>query len=418
MEQHFKPHGRRSHFVPVRLAQATGLALALGAPLWVDSVQAQGVGSDAPLAPESAWQQCAKLMDDRAARLSCFDDWARQRAASAASPAPTAASSLSLVDSTPSVAAKPPAKPAPTPAPVTITMEAPAAHDCRNPTLSDLSRYWELEAGSDCGTFSIRGYRPISLSWIGSDGVNTQPSSPTADHTAATALPYSTSEVRIQLSVRTKMAQGLLTRLLDGPQTLLRDSLWFGYTQQSYWQLFNGELSRPFRSTDHEPEVTYIYPTDATLLGGWRLRYSGVSLVHQSNGQPLPLSRSWNRAVLMAGMENGQNFRLQGKVWQRLNEGDDDNPEISDLVGRAELVGTWDINKNNTVAMTLRHSLQADAGGSMRLEWLTKVGDGGIPGSRNGLRFHTQLFTGYGDSLVDYNRRRTGLSIGLSLVEW
>ncbi|MDO8252905.1 MAG: phospholipase A, partial [Rhodoferax sp.] len=220
--------------------------------------------------------------------------------------------------------------------------------------------------------------------------------------------------------VRTKIAQGLLTGLLDGQQTLLRDSLWFGYTQQSYWQLFNGELSRPFRSTDHEPEVTYVYPTDAELLGGWRLRYSGVSLVHQSNGQPLPLSRSWNRVVLMAGMEKGQDFRLQGKVWKRLNEGavDDDNPEINDLVGRAELVGTWDINKNNTVAMTLRHSLHADAGGSVRLEWLTKVGDGGIPGSRNGLRFHTQLFTGYGDSLVDYNRRRTGLSIGLSLVEW
>ena len=34
------------------------------------------------------------------------------------------------------------------------------------------------------------------------------------------------------------------------------------------------------------------------------------------------------------------------------------------------------------------------------------------------LRLHTQLFTGYGDSLVDYNRRRTVLSIGLTLVDW
>ncbi|MBV5344502.1 MAG: phospholipase A, partial [Rhodoferax sp.] len=25
---------------------------------------------------------------------------------------------------------------------------------------------------------------------------------------------------------------------------------------------------------------------------------------------------------------------------------------------------------------------------------------------------------GYGDSLVDYNRRRTVLSVGLSLVDW
>jgi phospholipase A1/A2 len=28
------------------------------------------------------------------------------------------------------------------------------------------------------------------------------------------------------------------------------------------------------------------------------------------------------------------------------------------------------------------------------------------------------LFNGYGDSLVDYNRWRTVLSIGLSLVDW
>lgn len=54
----------------------------------------------------------------------------------------------------------------------------------------------------------------------------------------------------------------------------------------------------------------------------------------------------------------------------------------------------------------------------MRLEWLRQLGNSGIVGSQNALRFHTQLFTGYGDSLVDYNRRRTVLSIGLSLVDW
>ncbi|OIQ65740.1 cell shape-determining protein MreC [mine drainage metagenome] len=60
----------------------------------------------------------------------------------------------------------------------------------------------------------------------------------------------------------------------------------------------------------------------------------------------------------------------------------------------------------------------ADSKGSLRLEWLRRLGISGVPGSQNGLRFHTQLFTGYGDSLVDYNRHRTVLSIGLSLVDW
>lgn len=297
-----------------------------------------------------------------------------------------------------------------------LVMDAPAAHDCRNAQFSELSRFWELEAGSDCGTFNLRSYRPISLSWIGSDSANTQPTSDAPDHTAATALPYNPNETRIQLSVRTKIAQGLLTHR----QALQRDSLWFGYSQQSYWQLFNGDLSRPFRTTDHEPEISYIYPTDVPLPGGWRLRYTGASLVHQSNGQSLPLSRSWNRTVLMAGMEKGSEFRVLGKVWKRIEENaeDDDNPGIADYMGRAEVAGFWTVNANNTLGVTLRHSLRAVGNGSLRLEWLRNIADSDIPGGRSGLRFHTQLFSGYGDSLIDYNRRRTVLSVGLSLVDW
>jgi len=299
---------------------------------------------------------------------------------------------------------------------VVITMAAPETHNCKNPRFSELSRFWELEAGSDCGTFGIRGYHPISLSWVGSNGVNEQPTSPSAQNNATTATAFKTTEMRIGLSVRTKVAQGLLTQ----NQPLKRDSLWFGYSQQSNWQIFSGDLSRPFRTTDHEPELIYIYPTDVALPLGWRLRYSGISASHQSNGQPLPLSRSWNRTVLMAGMENGSKFSVTGKLWYRTpeNAGNDDNPDIADLIGRAELTGYWNVNPDNALSMTLRHSLRADTNGSVRLEWLRKLGDSGFVGSNSGLRLHTQLFSGYGDSLIDYNRSRTVFSVGLSLVDW
>ena len=361
-------------------------------------------------AEPKAWQACASLTGDRDARLTCFDNWVQQQSGAGASRPPSpGAQALAQTQATA------PAAPV-APLPVTITMTAPAAHDCKNKQFSELSRFWELEAGSDCGTFGIRGYHPISLSWISSDSVNTQPTSPVPDHSATTALGYGTNEVRIQLSVRTKIAQGLLT----GNQELKRDSIWFGYSQQSNWQIFSGDLSRPFRTTDHEPEVTYIYPTDFQLPLGWRLRYSGLSLVHQSNGQPLPLSRSWNRNVLMAGMERGNQFRIDAKLWKRVNEGlaNDDNPEISDKIGRAEVAAFWTPDATNTYGVTLRHSLRSDANGSLRLEWLKQLSTSGLPGSQDALRFHTQLFSGYGDSLVDYNRRRTILSIGLSLVDW
>lgn len=313
------------------------------------------------------------------------------------------------IDSEKRANSPPPVTPAASPDPTPVSR-------CKNPRSSPLSRFWELESASDCGTFGLRGYRPISLSVIGSDSANTTPSSPAPGHTAATATPYDTSEMRIQLSVRTKIAQGLF----NGGDPDHLDSLWFAYSQQSYWQLFNNDLSRPFRATDHEPELTYIYPLDAPLPGGWRLRYVGVSANHQSNGQSLPLSRSWNRVIGRVGMEYGHRFAVNASLWQRMPEdgGSDDNPDIADLVGRAEINGIWDMDGTNSLTVALRHSLQANTNGSIRLGWLRKVGTSGNSEERSSLRFHTELFSGYGDSLLDYNRKRTVLSIGLTLLDW
>lgn len=347
---------------------------------------------------EPPWQQCASLANN--ARLACYDRLAQAAVKIPLAPIPTLMPTRPDDDDI-----------------ITTRTEG-----CTDRRYSALSRFWELENGSDCDTFGIRGYRPISLSLIGSDSVNNAPSSPSAGHTAA-PVAYQRTETRLQLSVRTKLAKGLLTSQTVG-DTGVHDSLWFGYSQSSYWQLFNGAISRPFRNTDHEPEFIYVYPTTAQLPGGWQLRYSGMGLVHQSNGQALPLSRSWNRFYLMAGMEKGyvrgqtsnpSHWRVMARIWQRLPEKtNDDNPDIADRVGRAELQVFWDKNRLNTYSATLRNSLSAHANGSLRLDWLRTLGDP----LTSSLRLHTQLFNGYGDSLVDYNRRRIVLSVGLSLVDF
>jgi len=142
--------------------------------------------------------------------------------------------------------------------------------------------------------------------------------------------------------------------------------------------------------------------------------------VHQSNGQSNPLSRSWNRVYLMTGMELDNRWTVTGRLWKRLSEStdSDDNPGISDYVGRAEVTGLWNLNKRHTLGVTLRHSLMAAGNGSVRLDWLRAIGEPSRSSLTGGLRFHVQLFSGYGDSLLDYNRQRTVLSIGLSLVDW
>jgi phospholipase A1 len=363
-------------------------------------------------APSLGWQTCQAMKGDPAAQLTCFQQWADSQ-----TPANTPAPSLTTAPANPATGQPD------TPVLLlpSLNTEAPDGKPigCKNTKYSELSRFWELQRGTDCDTFSLRGYRPITLAVSTSDSVNMQPSSPSLGHTALTSVPYMRTENKIQLSVRTKVAKGLLKNGDNDDDD--HDSVWFGYTQQSYWQLFNGSISRPFRTTDHEPEVLYIYPHQIPLAGGWNYRLSGLGLVHQSNGQSLPLSRSWNRVYLMGAAEKtlGQDsgLILQGRIWDRLKEssGNDDNPGIENYIGRAEVTGSWQINKANTVGVTVRHSLRKEARGSARFDWM--MAPASSP-NYTGLRYHVQLFSGYGDSLVDYNRKRNVLSIGLSLVDW
>ncbi|TFZ07019.1 phospholipase [Ramlibacter henchirensis] len=361
---------------------------------------------------QEAWQACT-LHNDPIQRLACFDRWAEgQRAAEEAkqAPAPSPAPGAPPAAPPPVASADPPVVSAPG---TRLGLRLTRREGCRDPRYSTMSRYWELEPGADCGDFGIRGYRPISLGFVTGNTVNRQPTSGNPANNAATAQDYRTTELRLQLSVRTKVAQGLF---IDTPEK--RDSLWFGYSQQSYWQLFTPALSRPFRSTDHEPEIVYIAPLQSAVPGDWRVRYAGLAVTHHSNGQSLPLSRSWNRASLMLGAERGP-LQLHARVWRRLPEdaADDDNPGITNYYGRAELRAEWQAGGGNLWALTTRHSLRRDGRGSVRLEWFRDVSDRDT-GTPSGLQLHTQLFAGYGDTLLDYNRRRVMFSIGVSLVDW
>jgi phospholipase A1/A2 len=364
--------------MPLPLVRIAALLLALS-PLLPQAQPAEG------------WETCAEVAGDTA-RLACFDRWAAQRKAP---PAP----------STP-----PPARTAAA-APIG-GLRLTTQEGCRDPQYSALSRFWELETGSDCGTFGLRSLRPLVAAAAFGDTVNRQPTSDNPANNAVTAIDYRTREMRLQLSVRSKLAQNILVPWGSGAS----DSLWFAYSQQSYWQLFTPAISRPFRSTDHEPELMYIHPLDLGA-GGWRLRYAGASVVHHSNGQSLPYSRSWNRLVLMAGAESAA-FQLQARLWRRIDEdANDDNPRISDYLGRGELQASWRPNADHLLMVTARHNLSKTARGSLRLEWFRSLTEGG-EGPAGGLQLHTQFFTGYGDTLLDYNRRRSVFTIGLSLAEW
>ncbi|SDM67980.1 phospholipase A1 [Oryzisolibacter propanilivorax] len=388
-------------------------ALALSGAALPALAQTSGAPAAPPGSPDAGWRQCSALQDGPQ-RLACFDQWAGRQAWTA--PAASANTTLGTGGGDAATAAALAALPAPETAPQPEPVIAlKVADGCRDGDYTTLSRFWELEAGTDCGPLRFRGYRPINVSVVAGSNVNRQPTSSNPNNSATQPVDYRRAEMRVQLSVRTKLASDLLTR----GDARLRDSLWVGYTQQSYWQLFSSNISRPFRNTDHEPEIMYVYPTQAKLPFGWQWRYSGIGLVHQSNGQSDPLSRSWNRAYLMTGFELNDRFSLTARVWKRLHEsaGSDNNPGISDTVGRSEFTLGWNATPHDRLTLTTRHALAGSWRGSARLDWMQSLGTR-FAGPRSNLRLHTQLFSGYGDSLIDYNRKRTVFSVGLSLVDF
>lgn len=374
----------------------------------------------------AAWQACLGQPDGL--RLACFDDWAREQQALIEAIEDKARS----VETSPTRNEAPSAQAAAVRGQIAqaLATTQPERSDdgtpsgsigivgvgleqgCRDRQFSELSRFWELESGSSCPTFGLRAFHPSTVSVAAGNRINRQPVSPNPSNSATTPIDYSRREMRLSLSVRTKLASGLLTP--EGGT--LRDSLWAAYSQQSYWQVFSGGLSRPFRNTDHMPELIYVYPTTLQLPGGWLWRYSGLGLVHQSNGQSDPLSRSWNRAYLMAGFEKDHRFSAQVRLWKRLPErsAKDNNPDIRRYIGRGDVTLGWNIDAKNTLRATYTGFGRR---GSGRLEWTRSLGDG-WGNSFSSLRLYTAVFHGYGDSLLDYNFRRTVFSVGLSLVDF
>lgn len=273
-------------------------------------------------------------------------------------------------------------------------------------TPSLLSKYWELDPEDKRGTFNFTGYHAnYVLPVHHTSDINRSPQSPTQ---AAVSLPdYRRTEAKFQVSLRTKVAQDLLLPNAD---------LWLAYTQQAMWQIWNGADSKPFRNTDYEPEAIYVVPIPKSWrsLGDVQWRYLQLGIAHQSNGQSDPLSRSWNRLYLGTGFDVG-NWALTTRVNHRIEEDadKDNNPDLMHYRGRGELNLLWAAGPA-TASLLWRTSFNDTQRGSITFEWTYPV----FRDQPNGLRWFVQGFSGYGETLTDYNFKQTSFGAGFSFLQF
>jgi phospholipase A1/A2 len=194
-------------------------------------------------------------------------------------------------------------------------------------------------------------------------------------------------------------------------QQLYRE-LYFGYAQKSFWRVFDGEESRPFRETNYNPELFYRLQRPAPSWGTWAVWGGDLGIEHESNGARVLTSRSWNRVYIAPFIEYGR-LRAELKLWHRLAEdqkagpddtGGDDNPDILDYYGHGELhlayVNSW----NHRSKLMTRWNFAAQKG-AVQLDY-------SLPTGTENLFVHVQLWSGYGETLIDYNRAITRYGIG------
>lgn len=208
-------------------------------------------------------------------------------------------------------------------------------------------------------------------------------------------------EAKYQISFKVP----LLTGLLDD-----RTTLWFGYTQTSFWQVYNQDDSAPFRETNYEPEIFLRYQTNWDFGPG---RLSGVTIGfnHQSNGQSEPRSRSWNRVVGTAAYSyNRWLFMVQ--PWYRIPENsNDDNADIERYLGHANYQAVYKLTEDRTFSLRLMNNLRTDDNKtSVEFGYSFPMGDT--------VKGFFQYYNGYGESLIDYNHRVQRYGIGIMLKDW
>lgn len=205
------------------------------------------------------------------------------------------------------------------------------------------------------------------------------------------------TEIEFQLSMKVLIAQDLLHN---------NGNLYIAYTNHSFWQGYNTAVSRPFRETNHEPELVLSAATDWEIFG-FRNVMNQLILSHQSNGQSGSLSRSWNRIKARSIFERGH-FALTITPWYRLpeSEEDDDNPDIADYYGHYELSGAYAYRQHIIGLMTRR---PFSSKGAVELTWTFPL--------TSTVRGFVKVFDGYGASLIDYNARTRSIGLGVTFTD-
>ena len=183
-------------------------------------------------------------------------------------------------------------------------------------------------------------------------------------------------------------------------------SLYVAYTQLSFWQAYNKVAF--FRSNDFEPEIFCTNEVAWKLMGDWSINAINVGAVHASNGFGSSQERVWNRLYVETVVSNPR-WMFTLRPWYVLRDGSyrKFNPDMADHMGYGIATAAYKLSRQV-------FTLQGHGFIEKRGRYKTGILSYSFPMTSQ-LNGFIQVFSGYGQSLIEYNHYTNGVGVGLLL---
>ena len=186
--------------------------------------------------------------------------------------------------------------------------------------------------------------------------------------------------------------------------------LYFGYTQNSLWDL--SSESKAFRDTSYKPSLFWRWERgdEKTFVDALR-----AGIEHESNGRDGPRSRSLNSVFVRPEWhwrgDDGRHFEFTPKLSGYFDY--EENPDIHRYRGYVDWRVRYD-HKGDWIGTGLAR-VGTSGKGSLLLDLSRRARD--LRFGPVGGYYHVQLFTGYGEDILDYNlRRKSQIRVGFAIV--
>jgi outer membrane phospholipase A len=198
-------------------------------------------------------------------------------------------------------------------------------------------------------------------------------------------------------------------------QTPFLEKLYLAYSQTSIWAI--GSSSRPFYDSSYRPSLFFLDEdvSQWPFGKGSRLGFQ-AGVEHESNGRDGSASRSimiaYVRPTFTLPFASQYFVSISPKIYSYLEK--EDNPDIPYYRGYSDVLVKVGETDGIQLATTLRKGTGADPYSvELDLSYPLKTAKLGNLGGY----LHLQYFNGYGESLIDYNRKvRSQFRIGLMIT--